>query len=109
MFDANDRAFAPMYDECIGVRGVRCGKTVGGQYAACVFDLGLCDPMSGIDASNARGVVRILVPRSGPGAWIGGKPQVGDVVTLPDDGRKFKVSHVSLPLGADWEMEAREA
>lgn len=105
----NPSAFTPMYDTVVGVDGVRSGKTLRGQFRACVFDVGLCDPLAETDGSSSRGVVRILVPRCGEGAWISGRPQVGDRVQIADDGRTFKVSHVSLPMGDDWDMEAREA
>lgn len=108
IFDS-PKAFSPMYDRVVGVEGVRVGKTLRGQFRACVFDVGLCDPLAETDASSSRGVVRILVPRCGEGAWISGRPQVGDRVRIADDGRTFKVSHVSLPMGGDWEMEARQA
>lgn len=107
IFDS-PKAFSPMYDSVIGVECVRQGKTLRGQSMACVFDVGLSDPLADTDVSSSRGVVRILVPRHGEGAWLSGRPQVGDRVTIADCGRTFKVSHVSLPMGDDWEMEARE-
>lgn len=103
------KAFAPMYDSVVGVEGVRQGKTLRGQFRACVFDLGLCDPLAESDGSSARGAIRVLVPRCGDGAWIGGRPQVGDSVRVAGDPRAFRVSFVSLPLGQDWEMEARQS
>lgn len=98
-----------MYDTCVGVRGVRNGKTISGSYSACVFYVGLMDPIGDVDATSYRGAVRILIPRSGENAWLCGRPQIGDVVTLPEDNKKYRVSYVSSPMGADWEMEAREA
>lgn len=108
IFD-NPKAFSPMYDRVVGVEGVRAGKPLRGQFRACVFDVGLCDPLAETDGSSARGVVRILVPRRGADCWISGRPQVGDRVEVVDDPRTFRVSAVSLPMGDDWEMEAREA
>lgn len=106
---SNESAFAPMYSDVVGVEGVRQGRSLRGSFRACVFDVGLCDPLAETDGSSSRGVVRILVPRRGEGAWIGGRPQVGDRVRITGDQRVFRVSFVSLPMGQDWEMEARQA
>lgn len=97
-----------MYDRVVGVEGARQGKTLRGQFRACVFELGLMDPLADTDSSSERRAVSINVPRCGADGWIGGRPQVGDMVML-DDGTRFRVCRVSLPMGGDWAMEAREA
>lgn len=108
-FTAAIAPFAPFYTDTVGVEGQRAGKQLRGQFRACVFDQGLGDPLNDADASTSRRCVTIQIPVDGPGAWIGGRPQVGDKVTVESYGCTFKVSTVSRPLGCAWELEARQA
>lgn len=106
---ASAHAFDSFYDRTVAVEGVRQGKSLRGQYRACVDELGFADPLGDSDSSSDRRAVSILVPRRGEGAWIGGRPQVGDIVRIDGLEVRFRVSRVSLPLGQDWQIEARQA
>lgn len=100
--------FDPFYSDTLGVERTRQGRTLRGQFRACVFDVGLSDPLMDRDSTSSRGLVQILVPRCGDSAWLSGRPQVGDCVTIADTGKAYKVSHVAQQMGGDWELEARE-
>lgn len=108
MFE-DTRAFAPMYDQTVAVEGLRQGRTLRGQYRACVFDNGLADPLADVDTASGRRSVSIAIPRRGDESWICGRPQVGDVVRIVGEAASFRVFRVSLPMGSDWMVEAREA
>ena len=98
MFNA-PAAFAPFFDQQVGVTGERrtpAGgvRRVGGTYRACVMDAGFNDPFSEeATASNVRQVI-VYIPRCGAGSWDDETPpQRGDSITLAG-GAKFNVMRV---------------
>lgn len=105
MFE-NTRAFAPFYADPVAVEGVReNGRKVSGTFRACVFELGLDDPLADESAESRRKRVDVFVRRDD---WPDDEPPQAGFAIFTEMGDEFRIERVEPdPLG--WKFKARSA